>query len=68
MEEIDIEFLLKKNKWISVYPSDNIWKACIYKKLKNKKWILEHSKKYKSPKECWDWLEKKFSNNYIEKH
>lgn len=60
MEKNDIEFLLERSKWISVFPLGDVWKGCIYKKLKSGNWKIEHSRKFKCPKKCWEWIEIKF--------
>ena len=69
MTEQDIEYLLKNNRWIAVYPTHDMrrrhperWKAYIYKKTKKNTWITEFSTKKKTPKECYDWIESRFSD------
>ena len=62
MVEQDINYLLRNNRWIAVYPTRyEVWKAYIYKKIKNT-WITEFSTKKKTPKECYDWIESRFSD------
>jgi len=58
MDKSDIEYLLKNNMWITVYPlSEGIWKSSIYKKSNSNKWKIKFSTKKKTPKECYNWIE-----------
>jgi len=60
MEESDIEYLLKRNMWIEVYPSGSFWKANVYKRTKLGPWRKSSSTKKKTPQACYEWLELKF--------
>jgi len=61
MTEYDIEYLLKNNRWIAVYPTNyGKWKAYVYKKSEKGVWKKEFSANRNTAKECYDWIEGKF--------
>ena len=61
MTEYDIEYLLRNNRWIAVYPTNyGKWKGYIYVKSGKGSWRKEFSTNKSTPKECYEWIESKF--------
>ena len=63
MNERVIDYYLELGYWIQVSPLANAgsgWICGVYKRgKKSLNWITECSKQFDTPKECYDWADKK---------